>query len=60
MLIHMINSIQTVKDLNKFVDMADIHSPDKIIDKLSDEKVIINHNLAKLISKHQDSSLSFS
>ena len=50
MLIHMITQINTVRDLNKFVDMAKITAPDKIISKLCDEGVIINHNLAKLLA----------
>jgi len=54
----MINTIQTIKDLNAFIGTVKIHSPDKIISSLVDEKVVISFEMAKLIVKHQKSALS--
>jgi len=54
----MINTIQTIKDLNAFVDNARVRSPDKIISSLVDEKVVISFEMAKLIVKHHKSALS--
>jgi len=52
----MINTIQSIKDLNALIGTVKIHSPDKIISSLADEKVVINHSVAKLIVKHQKQS----
>jgi len=49
----MITHIATVSQLNAFIGAVKIDTPDKIIKSLVDEKVIINHSVAKLIVKHQ-------
>jgi len=48
----MITHIATVSQLNAFIGTVKIHSPDKIISSLVDEKVIINHSVAKLVISH--------
>jgi len=52
----MITHITTIQQLNRFVDAARIRSPDKIINSLADEKVVINHDMAKLIQANQSHS----
>jgi len=49
--------IQSIAQLNKFVGSSGIVAPAQIINKLVDEKVVINHSVAKLIVKHQKSAL---
>jgi len=45
------NSIQTVKQLNQFVERQGLATPHEIINKLTNSNIIINHNIAKLIAK---------
>ena len=47
----MIAHIDTVAQLNAFVDKAHIRSPDKIVAKLADSNILVNHSLAALLSK---------
>jgi len=54
----MINTNQSIKDLNAFIGTVKIHSPDKIISSLVDEKVVINHSVAKLIVKGNHSLIA--
>ena len=46
----MLNTIQTVADLNKFVALFGSLQPDDIIDKLADKKLIVSPVIAKLIT----------
>ena len=41
--------IQTVKDLNNFVAMVGLRSPEEIISHLADKKLIISSKMARLI-----------
>ena len=43
--------IQTVKELNAFVDKTGIIYPAQIISKLADSNILVNHSLAALLSK---------
>ena len=45
----MLNTIQTVADLNKFVALFGSLQPEDIIDKLADKKLIISSEMARLI-----------
>lgn len=44
-------TIETIHDLDRFVENAGIDSPDLIIPKLAEEKQIISVEMAKLISQ---------
>lgn len=53
----MLNSIQTVSDLNKFIMSVGQVSPDKIISHLADKKLIVSFEMAKLITSKTNTRL---
>lgn len=44
-------NIQTIRDLNIFVARQGASTPQDIVKKLSDSKIIVNHSIAELIAK---------
>jgi hypothetical protein len=53
----MLKSIQTVKDLNAFVMFVGLTDAAKIVDALSDHKLIVSPAMAKLITQYQGDHL---
>jgi len=43
--------IQSITDLNKFMAISGINTPDKILPRLAKAKVIVTPNMARLIRK---------
>lgn len=45
----MLEPINTLMQLNKFSERANLTTPAEIINRLADKKIVINHKLAKLV-----------
>jgi hypothetical protein len=45
----MLKSVQTVRELNAFVDMVGISSHESLVAKLAESNVVVSANIARLI-----------